>query len=366
MFYIVMRFAMMRVFLGVFFFCVSVGAYAVERDRPFIDYDQFNYYELEEGYQGGVPGEAVSLDLGDGSRISAYFYALPLLMRSHTVVLSSLIHDDQLYQPVVVLLSRDFRVLREIDLPTRVSTVVGKGLGVSRDIMISGDAAYMVIKTDPILIGKTIEYQKNNSTTMPVSSGGTTTYVPGPSFRTVARAQYSNSAELNIMVPYRDNFRPVERQQGSYMTIGVSFGGDRVAVNPTGDNYNAGSGGIIGVGYAKPLFKSQTLLGRLSIAGRYQGGEGNSQGIVGKAMVVHSEKYFNVGGGLYLDFMNQVEDINGVTTEFEDSAGGAVFAEWRMGSNASLGVQYLMTDYETDKGVTYDGNQFSLYLLLGI
>lgn len=153
-----------------------------------------------------------------------------------------------------------------------------------------------------------------------------------------------------------------------YMDLGVWFGGDNVAINPDGDDYDAGSGAVIGAGMSYYLSKDANFKHNNTIALRHQGaksGKGENQGFVFESSVVKEWSNIGVGAGIHYDFENEVSDTDGNKTFFNNSLGTIVFVEWIAEERLKIIFKYLFMDYETVDGVPYDGNQYGIFMTLG-
>jgi len=147
--------------------------------------------------------------------------------------------------------------------------------------------------------------------------------------------------------------------------FGTSFGGKEVAENNNGglggDNYNAGGGAILSV--TADVAVSEKINARALGGFRYQGGDGSNSGLVleGSAIYKFTDTMF-VGAGLHTDLFNEVETANGENVEFDAAIGPMVMAEWFINPKLGLGAKYILMDYETSEGTTYDGNQGAIYV----
>ncbi|MDH5178158.1 MAG: hypothetical protein OEY07_00645 [Gammaproteobacteria bacterium] len=162
---------------------------------------------------------------------------------------------------------------------------------------------------------------------------------------------------------------PVRSKSGLQFDMGVWFGGDLVAVNPGGDNYNAGSGAVLGVAYVVDLAKEEGWKLDTSFGMRYQGakvGQGSNEGIIIESSIVKEWDGFGVGAGLHYDFQNSVHDALGVETKFKDTLGTVVLVKYISRSGIEFVFKYLMADFESTGGRLYDGNQFGLFMKLPV
>jgi len=150
-----------------------------------------------------------------------------------------------------------------------------------------------------------------------------------------------------------------------FFSLGGWFGGDKIATNPGGDNYNAGSGGIIEFGHAYKLRKVINIFHRNSLALRYQGakeGDGENRGFVVESTLVKEWKKIAVGGGVHLDLFNRVKDQYGDSIELNNIIGTVVNLEYLFNEKAGVGIRYLFADFESKEGTIYKGNQFGFFV----
>ena len=152
-----------------------------------------------------------------------------------------------------------------------------------------------------------------------------------------------------------------------FMGLGVWFGGDKVANNPDGDNYDAGSGAIMELGAFYQPFQNMEIMHRNSVAYRYQGaktGKGESSGVVLETSLSKEWTNIGLGAGFHVDLMNQVSDTDGNKTKFKNSIGPVIYAEWVASEKLNFVFRYLMVDYEAEDGTGFSGNQFGVFLLV--
>lgn len=156
-----------------------------------------------------------------------------------------------------------------------------------------------------------------------------------------------------------------ERSMNYYYDFGAWFGGDKIADNPDGDNYNAGSGAVFDFGVSFLLFEKYDLYTRNSIGYRYQGsetGSGRNKGLVLESSIVKELRYYNLGFGLHADIASSTSDYFGFETEFQDAFGPFVSFEYMIDYGLGFGLKYHMLDYTSVDGVEYSGDQAGLFI----
>lgn len=356
-----MRFLICLCFLAPFY---VLSAYATEPAKVDLNTSSLKNNTpivLSEGFQEALTDQPIMIDLGYGSA-PVFFYELPLYAQARNLILTSSVQNDKLFYPIVLLLSDQLDVLQEIKKEIRLTNKEAKKVSMRVNITVEPQVKYLVITTDPSLFGKSIEYRKHMAGMMPIYSGNSIIYIPTRGTIDTTEINFSSNAALYLALPHQDEYEPVKKQQGLFYDVGASFGGEKVAANPKGDNYNAGSGAIMSVGYGFPLSTLRGWTVRTSFGLRYQGGEGESQGIITQAAILYSTRYINLGAGIYGDLANSIKDIEDRETKFENAFGPALIAEWRASAQVDFGLKYIFMDYQTKQGVAYKGNKAVVYI----
>lgn len=147
--------------------------------------------------------------------------------------------------------------------------------------------------------------------------------------------------------------------------FGTWFGGDKLAQNPGGDDYKAGSGAVFGLGLDWRFNKQHDLFLRNNIGYRYQGaksGSGGNRGIVYETALVKGIGQINLVGGFHLDFDAVTKDQSGNRLEYDDAVGQYVALEHMTFDTWGFGLKYLFQEYELSDGTTVSGDQFGIFL----
>jgi len=321
--------------------------------------------KLPPGYQGAVAIYPTMLDAGLG-RSPLFLFEVPALGHPYELIVVSNVFNSKIFYPIFVLLDSGKRPMQELRLPVELINQPNDIMQATFHIPMSVGVQYLAVTTDPSLYGKSIEHAKSSSATLPVYTGSTLIYVPGPSTTQRMQLIISDEPNLALRVPEADEYSTSRKQVGIYSNIGVMFGGERVASNPTGDAYNAGSGAVIELGYAQSIAAQNSWFWRVGGGPRYQGGEGSNRGWVINGAVAHAFTLGNVavnaGAGIYSDMLNKINPANGRSTEFKDTAGPMAFMEWRAADQFNFGLRFASLNYESTRGASYSGNQGGLYL----
>lgn len=147
--------------------------------------------------------------------------------------------------------------------------------------------------------------------------------------------------------------------------FGTWFGGDKLAQNPGGDDYKAGSGAVLGLGLDWKFDRRHDLYFRNNIGYRYQGaksGSGGNRGVILETALVKQVGQFNLVGGLHLDLDAVTKDQNGNRIEYDNSLGQYVGLEHMTFENWGFGIKYLNQEYKLADGAEVSGDQFGIFL----
>lgn len=147
--------------------------------------------------------------------------------------------------------------------------------------------------------------------------------------------------------------------------FGSWFGGDKIAENPGGDNYNAGSGAVLGLGIDWKFSQKYKLYFRNNFAYRYQGakvGNGGNSGLVYETALVKQWGRSKLVGGFHYDINAVTKDQFGNKIKYEDSVGTYVGYEYMAFETWGLGVKYLIQDYDLSTNETVSGDQIGLFV----
>ncbi len=157
-----------------------------------------------------------------------------------------------------------------------------------------------------------------------------------------------------------------ERSYYLFTELGTSFGGEKIAKNDNngqgGDDYNAGGGGILGVGAIINVQDNYLYSARTFIGYRYQGGDGHNSGVIIEGSLFYRiSSQLSVGFGLHSDFSNEIKTQEDKVIKFDNAIGSMIIAEWHTSPQIGLGAKYILIDYKTDTH-SYDGNQGVIYV----
>lgn len=150
-----------------------------------------------------------------------------------------------------------------------------------------------------------------------------------------------------------------ERSVFYHFDFGTWFGGDKLAQNPSGDDYKAGSGALLGLGLDWQFNKEHQIFFRNNIGYRYQGaktGSGGNRGIVYETALGKQIGQFNLVGGLHLDLEAVTKDQYGNRMEYDNAVGPYIGLEHMTFGNWGFGIKYLIQDYKLSNGTEVSGN----------
>lgn len=319
--------------------------------------------ELKIGQQGIVKSGIVKLDIGLGSTNSYLFGVPPIDRDSIKIILRSLVYKSQIYYPIIIKLSDSFEIQEIIKQKVSLEGSDLFGWGINNEIVLNKKTRYLLVTTDPQLKSKnfTHVYSQQNST--PVYSGSTMIVVPTNVSVNNISIRFTDNPKIIMSVPTRMYYRPFKREKGFYYGLGIYFGGDKVADNPSGDDYKAGSGAVFPIGYSHSIGNSN-FVARYGIAIRYQGSQdGNSRnlGYFLDGIVSYQTRYVNFGTGLHYDFASSIRDLNGKVYKFDPVLSPKFVLEGRVKGIANMGFEYIIADFKSE-GVNYNANRIGWFM----
>lgn len=320
---------------------------------------------LQYGDQRKLQVQTFKIDIGYGIAKSFLLELPPSQGNSDPkfLRLASLVEENKFYFPFFITLDDSLNFL---DIVKESIALTGgnshQQLGQEYDIPIHEEVKYLLITTDPSLQGKRFDHLLESSNTTAIYSGSTVVYIPSSTIYRNQNILFGDDPQFKILVPTKSRNTPLKREKGIYLGFGVSFGGERVADNPSGDDYRAGGGAIFNLGYSSIIFHSD-FVARYGLGFRYQGsrdGDARNIGFFGEASVTHQTKFINFGIGLHSDFGNSIRNLEGNEFDFKTSIGPKFLMEYRLEGIGNMGLEYLLMDYETKDGIEYGGNRLMI------
>ena len=97
---------------------------------------------------------------------------------------------------------------------------------------------------------------------------------------------------------------------------------------------------------------------------RYQGGDGESKGIIIESGIEKRFSIFFLGLGLHGDVNNSIESEDGLKTSFKDTMGAYIYAEILSTEHLGLAIKYHFLDYKSEEGLEYKGSQPGVFVSL--
>ncbi|MEQ9164912.1 MAG: hypothetical protein RLO12_01535 [Fulvivirga sp.] len=319
---------------------------------------------IKFGEQKRIESGLFSMDVGYGN-VQNILFEIPQFKekRMKRIRFSSVVKKNEFYYPIYIQLDSNYEVLKISKDMVDLSGGYLFSLEDRTDIQIDKETKFILLTTDSSLFSKGFEFLEKSQNMTSIYSGSTLVYVPTTYSYTSRDIKFSDEPIIRVIAPTnRGSNNPIKREQGVYFGIAVSFGGDKVANNPSGDDYRAGGGAIFNLGYSQVLFSSN-FVGRLGFGYRHQGSkDGNAvnRGFLGEAVITYQTRYINIGLGGHMDMSNSIRNLNGEKFDFVDRIGPKVITEYRFGGLGNLGLEYVFMDYETTKGVAYGGNRFHI------
>lgn len=325
-----------------------------------VDFRPLTYLEIANHAQRRVKQAMGTVRIFRGNS-PYYAFKLPSIKIAKTLNLSSIYSDKKVFYPIVILLDADHQV-RTVSYPeVKVSNMGFANDAIRLNIEVTPEDAYLLVTSKPEMFNQgfiNISQQRSSSTVM---VNNTVYYTPVTSQLVADQYFFSDQGKLEIITARKSELRPVRRHLGGFSSIGASAGGQLVAKNPEGDNFNAGGGAILTLGYAKRLSFTESAQVRGSLGYRIQGG---NQGVIVQANVLQEFDSISLGGGLYMDLLNSVKHPEGGVTKFENAAGYQLVADYKAGEFFAFTLRYVFIDYESKQGVAFEGEQVAFDMMM--
>lgn len=318
-------------------------------------------YKLTEfGMQSDISEQQIEVDVGFG-KVGTIFLQLPPRNQVINIDLTTIVRDEKVYYPVVILLDQQFNWVSIFEKGNLELHQRGMSEAVSTSqIKISPFVKYLVITTRQQLIGDKLQYQKTESKAEMLTGS---VNQPEYSLYTIQHtAQFTATPYLELLIPEKLQSQAVRHQTGWLIEFGFALGNESMPLSNSGDDYKVGSGVAYGLGYAISTKQWRKLTYRFSAGQREQGGYGKSSASYAQVLALTEFSRFNLGGGIYADMNNTVTTQNGAKINFDDAYGLQLAAEWRLNSHLNFSSKYLLVAYQDDNGNHYNGNQFMLQM----
>lgn len=315
-----------------------------------------------------VNGQSVRLTVPHGTYASDHaqlpYFALELPDRDNNYALSIASHvvDKGLFLPSLVFLDGSRKPIRSV---SAVGVVRKEGMSrlVSRkDIPVPNGARYVIVTTTNQQLEQSLSYSEKITAPIVIPASSAVVAVP------VGESKFQFSASLQphleITMPANGRNKSVQRLTGWYLGLGSAFKEESIANNPNGDNYGAGSGGMILLGRSMPLAFSTTQVNvRLAGGIRYQGGDGENIGFIAQGIVLKLFGSISVGAGLHIDSGGSVTNTAGFKRSLKPVIVPKLYLDWSTTEKLSLGATLIGANEYEDKatGDVFSGPKFGVY-----
>lgn len=320
--------------------------------------------QLRFGQQGMINDFPVAMDFGLGETFSLLLqlpvpetYELKMEVTTH-------VYDSRLYYPIFIKLTDKFEV-QEIITPTL--EIEGTGLDDmehTQHIAYDKSTRYILITTSPSLVGQNIYHSYEITTSRAVYTPTVPIIVPSGKKPAIARITFTAAPRISVKLAPSGNAEIFRRQTGVYFGLGALFGGEKVANNPSGDDYRAGGGAALSLGISQALGYSNVGF-RAGIGLRYQGsydGDALSRGLFTEMLITFQTKELTFAGGGHLETSNFIRANDGKETHFKNALGSKILVEYRIDDSLNMGFEFLPFNFVTEKNVPFKGNRIGLTL----
>ncbi len=277
--------------------------------------------------------------------------------------MNSFVVRHGLFYPIIIKLSREKEILEIIysDLEIQGGDVFGQSL--NHSIALDSLTKYLLITTDPELLDQKHYFEYEESNTGLVNADGAMIPVYAGTHITEDVVTFTDKPKIKVMVPFKNGKPIYKREAGFYFGIGAYLGGEKVEKASEEQYFRAGSGGVFPLGYCHSIGASRFVV-RYGGAIRFQTGEHQSDynlGLISESVLTYQTRHINYGIGGQYDFANSIK-ANGETYKFKPVFSPKFLLEARLGGYMNVGVEYVITDFKTDRNELFKGNRFGLFV----
>jgi hypothetical protein len=142
-------------------------------------------------------------DIGQGLA-PVYLYRLPDYQRPSRLFLTTIVKRRKIFYPIVVLLTKDFRLADVISKPVNLQRVTQDEVSSSMPIAVLPKHRYMLITTDPSYFGEHLSYEKRVTSMVREYDGMRINYVPVTTGTRDVNVIIADSGRLALSVPNID------------------------------------------------------------------------------------------------------------------------------------------------------------------
>lgn len=353
--------------LSVVFALFTGGVYAQESEIEIkIDKSALNkldIIELAYGQQGFLKFTDNEVNIGLGPTKGVLLEVPEVKNDSLNIILNSFVVRQSLFYPIIIKLSNEKDILEIIqsDLDIQGGDVYGQLLNL--DIAIDSLTKYILITTDPELLNEKHYYEYEDANTGLVNADGAMVPVYSGAQIIEDVLTFTDQPKLKVMVPFKNGKPVYKRERGFYFGLGAYFGGEKVEKASEEQYFRAGSGGVFSIGYSHSIGASR-FVARYGGSFRFQTGEHQSDynlGLISEGVLTYQTRHINYGIGGQYDFANTIK-ANGETYTFNPVFSPKVLIEARFGGYLSVGGEYIITDFKTDRDELFKGNRFGIFV----
>jgi len=310
-------------------------------------FSELNYAPLESGESHRVTTAHGSIATRSQSNLPYLAYQLPSSDRIYTIEISSKVVNGAVFVPYAIQLDKEYNVLGSKLLYEKPDDYRMSARTMELALSISQQSKYLVLTTLADYERFQIAGRESINSLVPINTGTTTLYTSVKTGNRFRYTQLTGSPNLEIHLPQEGQTSPVVDFSGWFLEMGSNFGGETIAVNTGGDNYSAGGGALLGIGYAKSLRVNQFRFNpRIQLAYRTQGGDGSASGVVLQGLLAKTFPKFILGAGFYFDMNGKVKSEAGEITKFNNAIGTQAIVEFRATDYVNLYLRLLNINYE--------------------
>ncbi|MCI0506310.1 MAG: hypothetical protein L0Z73_09410 [Gammaproteobacteria bacterium] len=168
-----------------------------------IELGNIPHIEIKPGYYGEIAMDAAMLDLGQGP-VPVYLYQLPEYKTSKQLLLTTVVEKKRVFSPIVVLLTDRYEPAAVVSGDISLHRVNQAEVSSTIPITILPNHRYMLITTNPKILGKQLSYKRMNTGIVKMFDGNNTQYVPVTTGMREENVVIADSGRLVLSAPHQD------------------------------------------------------------------------------------------------------------------------------------------------------------------
>lgn len=319
--------------------------------------------ELELGQQRFIKSYGEQVDIGLGNANSLLLNVVDFDSDSLYFDVKSFVVRHKIYYPIILKLTEEFDIQEIIQSEIELQGADMFGMSIDHHIGVDSTTKYILITTDPELLSDKYLFEQERVNSGIINADGTISPTYSETIVEEREIAFTDNPKVKVLLPFKNGKPIYKRESGFYFGMGFYIGGEKVEEANEEQYFRAGVGAVIPIGYSH-TFGASNFVGRYGLAFRFQSGDENNTynlGLLTDASVTYQTKYINFGLGLQYDFANRIK-AHVKNYNFKPAFSPKVLLEGRLSGYMNIGVEYVLTNFETKAGQKFHGNRLGVMI----